>query len=186
MRYCTNCGNFIGDKRFCTKCGTDNGENSLKSVDKQNMNINISSVKTKIFSITIYKIQVLIFALSAIIMFVCCIGNAEENIINIYLSSNSIISVIIYFIIGMWAVIPATVHILAMFNESKRNIITLPFIMIIMFAAMGLMNLISSRNNMFEAIFSPYLSVWLLFVLLSLIIIVLEFADRYRSLGGEQ
>lgn len=187
MRYCINCGKSIGDNRFCTKCGADNGANLSEPVKNFSLNSNEMFGEKRSITITIYTIQVLLFAISTIIMLVCCVSNAGENTINIYLNSNSLICVVIYFFIGMWTVIPTTAQILALMNNLKRNITTLPFIMVIMFALMGLTNSISGKylgkTNVFESMFAPYLKVWLLIVLLSVSMIVLEFIGRYRNLG---
>lgn len=138
MRYCINCGTRLDNERFCVKCGTDNGEAVSGNAENIQENINSGALKKTDISILLHRGAVILFAISALILLVACCKSAQAVIASSLLNRFGMIFVVIYFVLGMWSVIPALLFCLDIKNQENGAVagasIVLVAVMIIMAA----------------------------------------------------
>lgn len=123
MRYCNNCGNPIENERFCTKCGADNGE--AQAINTANQSNKVSSVQMPKIEISniFHWLTVGLFAIVALINLTTCINSRFLATAHSMLYQGGIILSILYFVVGMWGVIPAVSLILNGKSSGNKNAI---------------------------------------------------------------
>lgn len=137
MRYCTKCGNPLEGERFCTKCGTDNGREAepakMVRPNMQTSTLNNGIKKAK-NTISIDRLAVkpsMICHWAAIILFFILALGFLRNTVDMgtqmtssfYIERFGIVYIVIYFVLGMWAAVPAVRFLLECGSADKYSII---------------------------------------------------------------
>ncbi len=143
MRYCNNCGNPIENERFCTKCGADNGE--VQIINTANQSNNVSSVQMpKIeMSTILHWLTIGLFAIVALVNLAACLNSRFLATAHSMLFQGGIILSILYFVIGMWGVIPALSLILNGRNKGNKGAIGAAIVSLIIVIVLLILKLIT-------------------------------------------
>ncbi len=116
MRFCNNCGSPLNEDRFCVKCGADNGPVPVRSSNNE--------VQTSEKDVSRYLIWagILVFVIQAVMMLYYCLKRANIAVLWAELYGGGLPAQVFYFVIGMWACVPALLFILNC-NTVKPEII---------------------------------------------------------------
>lgn len=125
----------MDDERFCTKCGTDNGALQKKS-KRINYNRTTVSGNSNLLNIDLSVIlhwaaNIFLFISACVLLKETC--SAAESMTAVFLMYPfGIIFAIVYFILGMWYMIPATAFVLNGKNSRNKNIISVTAVMLML------------------------------------------------------
>lgn len=152
MRYCIGCGKEIGNDRFCDRCGTDNGEvrrapstgnYQRYAVHSGRRNVAgrkpVSLPRIPVSTSVILHWAAMIFLLITAVFLLKETCSAAETVTGTLLWYHrglfGFLPVAIYFVLGMWSMIPAVTFILSGGRGPARKVTAAAVILLILTVA---------------------------------------------------
>lgn len=119
MRYCTRCGNALGNEPVCTKCGKDNGENYGDTKINRNCEpVKKETILKKTLPGILHGITFILFAVAAVVILKNTFYDGKMIVNDIMISQGNVLFVAVYFIAGLWSTVLAVYFFL---NINKRR-----------------------------------------------------------------
>ncbi len=206
MRYCVNCGKELKNERFCTGCGTDNGVPEVNTppvtpgggagttpggyrVPGGAGVPGRIGVPTIDIGTILHWITIALFVVTAIIQLSTCLKN--ENNITSYsmMYTGGIVLSCIYFVIGMWSIVPAVSFILNVKTNKSETAAGAALVMLILMIVMAIFRAIAKKVSVlsgFVLILNPYVNGIAKTIVFCVLTIGVCIAQKYLAATGRR
>lgn len=146
MRYCTRCGNALGDEPVCTRCGKDNGENYGDTKINRNYEpVKKETILKNMLPGILHGITFILFAVAAVVILKNTFYDGKMRVNDIMISQGNVLFVAVYFIAGLWSTVFAVYFFLNINKRKTGEIIGASFT-ILFFVILGFLSSAASDH----------------------------------------